>query len=311
MILLITGASHTGKTTLSQKLLEKYNPLFEADYTADSYTRPNIIMIRDDAERRGIEVCEDAMGWTETQNGVEVLCLYDEKIEQSGVTFVPVAECNAIYYIDKFDAERKRYINVAEIFERAQKAKAAELCKVAECLGAKRCTIELEQGEEEMNKKQASGGFHRDFSMKAATPVEGAGALKAQASSSESYSLEGNIARGNRAQMHILDENEWEGNNEPQYPELKWFKNDDVVLGLIDARIKGKNVIKKKTFRISCKSSATMDANIAAAIDSTMQASTKLAGASNSIGGGAGVKTSVQAQAMKDTNSTLLFHIEF
>ncbi|MBQ9959055.1 MAG: hypothetical protein IJP01_01745, partial [Oscillospiraceae bacterium] len=61
-----------------QKLLEKYNPLFWDDYIADGYTRPNIIMISNDAERRGIEVCKGAMGWTEKAGEMDVLCLYDE-----------------------------------------------------------------------------------------------------------------------------------------------------------------------------------------------------------------------------------------
>ena len=58
--------------------VKKYNPLFPETYQSETFNIPNMIMIRDDAERRGIDVCEGAIGWLDNANGMEVLYLYDE-----------------------------------------------------------------------------------------------------------------------------------------------------------------------------------------------------------------------------------------
>ena len=83
--------------------LKKYNPLFLDVYQSESFNLPNMIMIRDDAERKGIDVCEGAIGWLGNESGMEVLYLYDEFVPNCGITFVPSADCDAIYYVDKFE----------------------------------------------------------------------------------------------------------------------------------------------------------------------------------------------------------------
>lgn len=86
--------------------LKKYNPLFPDEYKSAEFNIPNMIMIRDDAERRGIDVCEGAIGWLGKEGGMEVLYLYDEAVSFSKIQFVPSADCNAIYYVDRFDRNR-------------------------------------------------------------------------------------------------------------------------------------------------------------------------------------------------------------
>lgn len=100
-----------------QRRLKKYNPLFPDVYQSNTFTLPNMIMIRDDAERKGIDVCEGAIGWLGNESGMEVLYLYDEAVPTSGITFVPSADCDAIYYVDKFD--RKKFIRTDYIFKLA------------------------------------------------------------------------------------------------------------------------------------------------------------------------------------------------
>ena len=48
--------------------LKKYNPLFLEQYKSEDYHIPNMIMIVDDAVRRGIDVCEGAIGWTNKEH---------------------------------------------------------------------------------------------------------------------------------------------------------------------------------------------------------------------------------------------------
>ena len=58
--------------------LKKYNPIFAEQYSSESFNLPNMIMIVDDAVRRGIDVCKGSIGWLGKQSEVEVLYLYDE-----------------------------------------------------------------------------------------------------------------------------------------------------------------------------------------------------------------------------------------
>lgn len=77
--------------------IKKYNPLFPETYMSEAFNLPNMIQIVDDAVRHGIDVCEGAIGWLNSESGMEVLHLYDEAVEMSRIQFVPNVECNAIY----------------------------------------------------------------------------------------------------------------------------------------------------------------------------------------------------------------------
>lgn len=123
--------------------MKKYNPLFPDQYKSENFNLPNIIMIVDDAVRRGIDVCEGAIGWLSNESGVEVLCLYDEAVVFSGIQFVPAVTCDAFYYVDSFN--RNRFVRTDGIFSKAHEERMAELKHVAYCLGAKRCTIEISE----------------------------------------------------------------------------------------------------------------------------------------------------------------------
>ena len=93
-------AVQEGTAALSEKArqdsyarrLKKYNPLFPDEYKSDTFCIPNMIVIVDDAVRRGIDVCEGAIGWRSNQNGMEVLHLYDEAVEMPALSLPPALE---------------------------------------------------------------------------------------------------------------------------------------------------------------------------------------------------------------------------
>ena len=123
--------------------MKKYNPLFPDQYRSDNFNLPNIIMIVDDAVRRGIDVCEGSIGWLSKESGVEILCLHDEAVAFSGIQFIPTVTCDALYYVDSFD--RNKFIRTDCIFSKAHEERMAELKHIAYALGAKRCTIEINE----------------------------------------------------------------------------------------------------------------------------------------------------------------------
>lgn len=216
--------------------LKKYNPLFPDVFYSDEFNMPNMIMIRDDAERRGIDVCEGAIGWLGKESGMEVLYLYDEAVADSGINFVPAASCDAVYYVDSFD--RNRYIRVDCIFGKAHEERLAELEYVANCLGARSCTIEINETSTELSvakkKSTAEGGTTiRGVKSSSSENVEQNAMLKASTTRSGTITVE------------------FAGSNDPREPDLKWFKHDETIKRLVEMRCNGSNQVKSKTLRLS------------------------------------------------------------
>ena len=261
--------------------MKKFNPLFPDQYKSESFNLPNIIMIVDDAVRRDIDVCEGSIGWLSKDAGTEVLCLYDEAVEFSGIQFVPAVTCDAFYYVDSFN--RNRFIRTDCIFSKAHEERMAELKYVAYCLGAKRCTIEISESSSDTQVQNKSVSL-----------TESLRGISSTETAEQSISQTGK----NRRSGHI--EIEFESNNQPQQPELKWFAHDDNIKCLIEMCCEGKRAVKTETLELAGSSSATMSQKTACAID----------GAIGKLGGAKG-SSSMDAQAAKEHHSKLLFHIEF
>ena len=261
--------------------LKKYNPLFPEQYQSDDFNLPNIIMIVDDAVRRGIDVCEGAIGWLTKESGVEVLCLYDEAVAFSGIQFVPSATCDELYCVDNYD--RTRFIRTDCVFSKAHEERMAELEHVAYSVGAKRCTIEISEFDSDMQTQSKIVKLSEKFKD-----------LSSTESLEQSYSQSGKNRRNGRIVT------EFEGNGTPKRPTLKWFAHDDTIKQLVEMCCNGERTVKSKMLELSGSSSATMSQKTAYAID----------GAIGKMGGTSG-KVSMDAQAAKEHQSKLLFYIEF
>ena len=261
--------------------MKKYNPLFPDQYKSETFNLPNIIMIVDDAVRRGIDVCEGSIGWLSKESGVEVLYLYDEAVKFSCIQFVPTVTCDAVYYVDSFD--RNRFIRTDCIFSKAHEERMAELEHIAYCLGAKRCTIEIYESSSETQVQNKNLKISENY--KDTSTVE---------SAEQNSSQSGTDRRGGHIEI------EFEGNATPQQPELKWFVHDDNIKRLIEMCCNNQRTVKNKTLELSGSSSATMSRKTAYTID----------GAIGKMGGASG-SSSMDAQAAKEHSSKLFFHIEF
>lgn len=263
--------------------LKKYNPLFWEVYNSSTFAIPNMIVIVDDAVRRGIDVCEGAMGWLSNQGGMEVLHLYDEAVGSSGLQFVPSADCDAVYYVDSFC--RNRFIRIDCIFSTAHEERLAELKHVAHALGAKKCTIEITESSKEVNVQHGKVG------------ISGKLNASAKASSGESAEQSASYKDSSTRSGHIVAN--FEGNDSPKKPKLKWFTHDPNIKRLIEMRCKRDNSIQSETLQISGASTATMSKKTAYSIDCSIS---KLGVKGNSV---------MESQVIKENQTTLIFHIEF
>lgn len=267
-----------------QRRLKKYNPLFPEVFHSEEFNIPNMIMIRDDAERRGIDVCEGAIGWLGKVGGMEVLYLYDEAVQESGIKFIPAPACDAVYYVDSYD--RNRFIRTDCIFSKAHEERIAELKYVAHSLGAKNCTIEITESDLEMTVSKKK------------TAVS-AGAIIHGVKAASTESAEQNASQKSSNQRSSKVYSEFEGSVNPVKPELKWFANEENILRLIEMRCNASNSVKNETFEFSGSSSATMSQKTAYAIDNAIGAM-KMKG-----------NSSMESQLLKESKSTLRYHIEF
>ena len=273
--------------------MEKYNPVFLEQYESEEFHTPNMIIIVDDAVRRGIDVCEGAIGWLSKEkvgktDEIEVFHLYDEvakEAEKIGLRFVPAAICDAAYYVDAYDSTR--FIKVDCIFDITHNERLEELAHIATCLGAKRCVVEIKETtiEKQVENKKASIS-------------EGLQTKFGRMSSNES--AEKKLERKGKSRREGRIETVCEGSGRLKRPELKWFTHDTGIRNLIDMCYSGNNKFKQKTLKLSGSSAATMSMKAAYAIDATV----------GKLGGGAGAST-MESQLVTERETELFFTIEF
>ncbi len=269
------------KANSLERKVKKYNPVLPEQYKSDTFNLPNIITIVDDAVRRDVDVCEGAIGWLGKEADVEVLYLYDEAVAFSGIRFVPVAVCDAVYYVDNFD--RGRFIRSDCIFAKVQEERMAELKQVAYALGAKKCTIEIT---DTLSDQQA-----HNTGVIVSAKKKG---ILGKASADENVKQS---ALRNNQSLIVID---FEGHDSPSRPSLKWFQHDDTINRLIDMCCAGKRSVKAETLVLSASSAVTMSRNAAAAIDAAIGGKT-----------GAGGSLTMSAEVAKEQRSKLVYHIEF
>lgn len=274
-------ADQTKKEAYERKL-KKYNPLFPEKYRSEEFNVPNMIMIVDDAERRGIDVCEGAIGWLDKKNDVEILCLYDEAVAFSGLQFVPAATCDAVYYVDSFD--RNRFVRLDYLLKKADEEKVAELEHIAFCLGAKRFSVQILEKQEDLSviKNVISGAKN------VIRGVENTDVEAEVESTATMYKMRGAIGKA-----------EFSGNQTIRRPELKWFRYDENIKRLIEMRLEGKDTVLSKELKLEGATSATISQKTALAVDAAVK------------GMGINGTASMEKQMKRESNSLLQFYIEF
>ena len=240
--------SEEAQKKMYEQRVKKYNPLFKEDFRSKKFKLPNVIEIVDDAVRKNIDVCEGAIGWTDVINDVEVLHLYYEWVKDSKIQFVPVAKCDMVYCVDNFD--RSRFISADTVFGGATSEKIAELENIAYTLGAKSCSIEIVESSTKATVSQMAYDI---------------GVSKSSAENGKSSKFSNHSMQSGKAVSYF------EGNNDPKEPTLKWFANDDNILGLIKMRCSNSNAIKSKILELKGSSSATMSQKTACAIDKILK----------------------------------------
>lgn len=260
-------AEQTQKNIHDQQA-KKYIPVTKEEFNDEDFQIPSIIKITDDSANREFVESEDAIGWIEQHKDVPVLHMYNSFTKDCGLTFVPLAQKDDVYCVDKFNANI--YINANQIFGKATKEKLAELSNIAYILGAKSCSVEILEAESDMDSGNLKMG------------IKGVGTFGGIAKSAVFKKQSGKTTT------------DFEGHDNPQIPDLKWFAHEDNIKWLIEMRCK--RAIKSHILELKGSSSTTISKSIACAMDDVLGANTNL---------------SMEKEALKEYNDILIFEVEF
>ncbi len=228
--------------TSREARLKKYAPLFPEEYKASTFKLPNLIIIVDDAVRKGIDVCEGAIGWLSQQRDMEILHLYDEFVPHCGLNFFPTPTCDSIYYVHPLN--RKTFLCLDDYFDIIQQEKLAELQHIAFSLGAKQYQVEMIEDRSKKEKTKININPISDNEAKLDHKNE-------------------STMRSESGAKAVFD-----SQREAVQPTLSWFAHDNNVLNLIKIRCVDKiNPIHYTIeFKNSSNISQTTTAKISAAV---------------------------------------------
>ncbi len=242
---------------------------------------PAIIHVAEpDKKHAESKACENSIGYLSEENGITVLNIYNQNMQEIGVNFYPDNE-QSIYYVDP--VQKGLYIDISEYFQHLKTARVNELEQLAYSLGASyfRILFKTNTSETETMKKKAGISIKKGRQGKADIGAENSGSETSKES------------------IEIVKELYLSGHNDPQIPKLVYFKDDPDITSLVFMRMDPKNQLKRKECVIKySRFSGIKESNAA-----------KVQGALDSINGGASI--SILNETKVETNTTLIYTIEF
>ena len=266
-----------------------YKPVFPDEYNSPDYKIPKMIVIKDEASRKGIDVCKGAIGWADKIGELEALCMYDDWAKTCGLSFMPTLTLDTAYYVHPFDPSK--YVRVEDYITTMKKDMDAELADVAYCLGAKSYKIE--------HTEKKSRSFH----VKGHSKNSGSAPLLVDGDPVQaSLDGKGKVSFGyaHESECHEFLQQTFAGEAKASVPELRWYKDDSSVNQLIKTRCsEGMNVSKTYRCEITNTYSACVGMGLAKKLDGAL-AAIKI-----------GQKDKLQSELKKDSKMEYVYEVNF
>lgn len=266
-----------------------YKPVFPDEYNSPDYKIPKMIVIKDEASRKGIDVCKGAIGWADKIGELEALCMSDDWAKTCGLSFMPTLTLDTAYYVHPFDSSK--YVRVEDYITTMKKDMNAELADVAYCLGAKSCKIERTE--------KKSKSFH----VKGHNKNSGSAPLLV-----DGVPVQASLEDKEKASFEYTDGSEWHesfqqtfaGEAKASAPELRWYKDDSSINQLIKTRCsEGMNVSKTYRYEITNTYSSCVGMGLAKKLDGAL-AAIKI-----------GQKGKLQSDLKKDSKMEYVYEVNF
>ncbi len=212
------------------------------------FSMPAIIrVVEKDKKHTESTACEHSLGHLSSENGIQVLNVYPHHMKDLGVIFFPNME-KEFYYQDP--VQKNLYIDIQEYFQQLKVARVNELERLAYSLGAKHAeiifktnTVELEKA-----KKKAELGAKKGKKQ----------LLDVKAEHSE------DVVKKEAIEVEkVID---CSGHDDPQVPELVYFKDNEDIQQLIYMRIDDKSRLNSKECKLKYSNSSGIKASEAVKI---------------------------------------------
>lgn len=224
---------------------KRYNPVSKDIFLAEDFQVPKLIWLMDSDPYPNVEVCRDAVGYMPRIGKMRILKLIKGEASDQKLSFYPNLN-ESIYYRNPY--EKDLYVNLDEYFDYIKKKRVNELVDIASKLGAKYVKIVFK--EEKKAFVSVAANKKTKEKVKGAAGEEEAAEIKASAK--------------NLQELEVASEMEFAGHNNPEMPELIYYKNDPDIESLIQLRMDEKNQVKSKSYTL--KYNRKQDINLDAAI---------------------------------------------
>lgn len=233
--------------------LKMFSPVFENEIKEKIQSNPIMLRIEEDGgKRNSSEVCVGSIGHIESIKGKDILTIYNQFANDYGFNFYPVL-VNTFYLSNPY--VENMYICIDDYFNYLKRAKVDELEQIAFALGAKHVKVTLKEVRKQIVSNSIKGSVSGRF---------GGDSLKGN------HAISNNVT--DYSELEVAKDVEFEGNDNPIYPELVYFKEEKDILNLIQMRLdKNINQIKSKTYTLNYVSSKDIREETATSIDAVLK----------------------------------------
>lgn len=264
---------------LIEKEINKYNPINKDEFFSDEFKLPRIIRLLENNPYTNKETCKNAIAFNTNIAKSHVLELVKGENFEDKMSFYPNMS-GSLYLQNPY--KENMYIELNEYFEYFQKARVAELIKIANSLGAKYVKITYMEKERSF----VSKSVNKNTNGPALNGLNLKEKISINASSKESKEL------------MVSNQETFVGHNNPTRPELFYFKDDEIVENYIDSCL-GNNPSLHKEFTIKYNASKECDMQLASDIDAVL-GKLKCSGS-----------TSMKSAVSDDKSISMTFEIKF
>lgn len=235
------------RPVFSDEMLSNAADVNGIDEIRNSHLPSVICIVARDKKRSESEICNGAVGYRMAIKGVDMLNLYEDSVDQFGLSFYPNIE-RTIYHVAPY--QDNLYICLDEYFDYLKKARVNELELIAQDLGATRVQITFKE-------------HKKDFVEKSEQLKEGISKLK----SSFSYDNFSNEL----SSIEVAADVKFSGHDTPVEPDLLYFKNESDIEKLVQMRTGGnKNKIESKTYKFQCNRTSGIKEKEALQLDAVL-----------------------------------------
>ncbi len=279
----VGGVMKKGAVALKDEIAEKERmlelkilaPVFPATLVEGDFLLPKFLRITErDKKHAESELCQGSIGYESNQKGLKYLNIFQESIDDFGLTFYPNTDYE-FYYIDPSD--RNRYIAMDEYFSYLKLMRINELQRIAQDLGAKHFKITYKEEKTSFSSKKVKAGIK----------VPKAGAEAEHSTTEKQYST-----------IELEAEMSFPG-HDPINPALRYLQQDPSVLNLIEMRMNPDSPLQNHKFMVKLSNSSGITEKDGAKIDAVFK-ELKIEG-----------NTTVASEAKNEARRYLEYEIEF